>query len=283
MSEKYQLENNSMIVQISENGAEVKKIFSKAWGRDILWEGDDKTWNRSAPLLFPIVGKLTDNEYILKSKKFTMTQHGFARDSVFKCINKTDEEIILKLMASQETFKSYPFCFELKVKYQLKGNSLNTHVIIINDDRQDILFSIGAHPGFSTLNIGDYEIHFEATEKEYFRLSHGQVDWEKATLLNNKKIELSPQLFKEDALIFTNLKSQFVDLVNTKWKETIRVHSKVPYWGIWGKSEVPFVCLEPWNGIADTLNHQKDFEEKEGIIRLPQGESFEFNYVIELI
>jgi galactose mutarotase-like enzyme len=53
--------------------------------------------------------------------------------------------------------------------------------------------------------------------------------------------------------------------------------------GIWGKEHLPFVCLEPWHGIADFINHDQNLENKEGIIKLAEGRGFSFTYTIEMI
>ena len=106
MSEWYQIESNSLIIQITSKGAEMKRLFSREWHRELLWLGDEKVWNRSAPVLFPIVGKLLDDEYILKDKTFKMTQHGFARDFEFKCTECGTSEAEFLLVATQETFNS---------------------------------------------------------------------------------------------------------------------------------------------------------------------------------
>jgi len=53
--------------------------------------------------------------------------------------------------------------------------------------------------------------------------------------------------------------------------------------GIWSKTnEAPFICIEPWYGVADFLEHNKDFKTKEGILKLDEKKSFECSYVMEI-
>lgn len=282
MSDWYQIESNSLIVQVTSKGAEMKRLFSKDWHRELLWLGDEKTWNRSAPILFPIVGKLKDNEYQLKGRNYKMSQHGFARDFEFKCTECGTQEVEFLLEATQDSFAHWPFCFELRVRYKIVESKLTISYFVKNVDRQDIYFSIGAHPGFDTKELSNYEIRFEVPEKEYFRSKDGLIDWSQATELKAQSLMLDKNLFKEDAMIFKKLKSKYVDLVDTKRHEVIRVHSHCPFYGIWGKGDVPFVCLEPWHGVADSLEHGKDFEMKDGMVTLPEGELFGFSYTIEM-
>jgi galactose mutarotase-like enzyme len=282
MSEWYQIESNSLIVQITGKGAEMKRLFSREWHRELLWLGDEKIWNRSAPILFPIVGKLKDDEYVLKDKTFTMPQHGFARDFDFKCTECGTTEAEFVMVASQESFNQYPFLFELRVRYKVEDNKVSISYFVKNEDRQDIIFSIGAHPGFETTEFSNYEIRFEKEEKEYYRVKNSLVDWSQAFELKSDKFLVNKEIFKNDALIFKKLKSKYVDLVDTKRKEVIRIQANTPYWGIWAKSEVPFVCLEPWFGVADSVDHDKNFETKNGVITLGEGEIFGFSYTIEM-
>lgn len=282
MSDWYQIENNSLIVQVTSLGAEMKRLFSKEWHRELLWLGDEKNWKRSAPVLFPIVGKLKDDEYHLQGKTFKMAQHGFARDCEFKCTECGASEVEFLLVATQETFNQYPFCFELRVRYKLEDSKLTISYFVKNDDRQDIYFSIGAHPAFETNPIGNYVVNFEKEEQDYFRLANGLVNWGRPYHLNSNQLSLDRKIFLDDALIFKKLKSRYVDLIDKKRNEIIRVKSHTPFFGIWGKGDVPFVCLEPWHGVSDGQESDKNFEGKNGLITLPAGEIFGFSYSIEM-
>lgn len=283
MSDWYQIESNSLIVQVTSLGAEMKRLFSRDWHRELLWLGDERTWNRSAPVLFPIVGKLKDDEYFLQGKTFKMGQHGFARDFEFKCTECGVSEVEFLMVATQETFNKYPFCFELRVRYKVENSKVHVSYFVKNDDRQDIFFSIGAHPAFETKDLSNYEIRFEKEEKEFYRIQNGLVNWTKPFVLNSQRVEINKQLFADDALIFKKLKSKYVDLIDLKRNEIVRVHSNAPFTGLWGKGDVPFICIEPWYGVSDSADHDKNFEVKNGIITLPAGEIFGFSYSIEML
>jgi galactose mutarotase-like enzyme len=38
-----------------------------------------------------------------------------------------------------------------------------------------------------------------------------------------------------------------------------------PFMGIWAASQADFVCIEPWCGIADSVDYDQQFSNKEGI------------------
>jgi galactose mutarotase-like enzyme len=288
MSDWYQIDNKYFTVQVTSTGAEIKRLFAKPWHRELLWipldESARKIWNRSFPILFPIVGKLKDDSYNLKEKKYQMAQHGFARDKNFKCLECGSSEMEFFLDADQETFKLYPFCFELRVKYVLEDKKLTITYSVKNVDRQDIYFSIGGHPAFDTSKIENYEIRFEKKEKGFFQLKDGLVDWKKIIALDTNKLQPSRELFSKDALVFKDIKSKYIDLVDQKRHEVIRVNgTNTPFLGIWAKDSVPFICIEPWYGVSDDADHDNNLETKKGIQTLAMGRSFQFSYSIELM
>lgn len=57
------LENEHIRVGINEHGAELSELVLKKTGANYLWSGDAKYWGRHAPVLFPTVGKLKNDEY----------------------------------------------------------------------------------------------------------------------------------------------------------------------------------------------------------------------------
>ena len=101
------LENNNIIIEVNEHGAELNKLFSKKHNLDYLWKGDSKYWGRKAPVLFPIVGKLKDNKTVIDGETFSMGQHGFARDSEFSLVNVTEKSLTYSLLSNDETKRSF--------------------------------------------------------------------------------------------------------------------------------------------------------------------------------
>ena len=48
-----------------------------------------------------------------------------------------------------------------------------------------------------------------------------------------------------------------------------------PYLGIWAAKSADFICIEPWCGIADSVNSTQQLIEKEGINVLDSTDQFE--------
>ena len=57
------IENEFLIVQINDTGAELVSLKSKKTGIEYLWQGDAKYWKGRSPVLFPICGRLYKGKY----------------------------------------------------------------------------------------------------------------------------------------------------------------------------------------------------------------------------
>lgn len=285
------IENDFLRVEFSLKGAELKSIFNKKNKKEILWQADLKFWAKSSPILFPIVGALKNDKYTYLDKQYSLSRHGFARDMVFDKIEDNESKIIFSLKSNKDTIKIYPFQFDLQIIYSLESNRLNVDYIVKNLDKEnDLLFSLGAHPAFNievneNKNYSDYEIYFPSDEfLEINQLTNNLIAENKKIInLNNKKLDLSYQLFESDALVMTNLKSESLILRNKIDNDSlIFSFNNFPFFGIWAAKNANFVCLEPWSGIADFENHNQHLEQKVGILKLSSTENWKANWSIEI-
>ena len=266
-------------------------LVLKKDNKNYLWHGDSKYWGRTAPVLFPIVGRLKDDSYIYNNQEYKMTQHGFARDNKFELVEEARNYLIYALEAAPETLEQYPFKFRLEIKYSLRGNSLNITYQVINQDQKDMYFSIGAHPAFywpltEAEKKEDYYLEFEKKEEAArYLLEAGLLNQQQELILDNQKsLELFPDIFEDDALVFKDLKSEKITLKSKKSERKVQVEFKdFPYLGIWSQSaEAPFICLEPWHGIADAVDSSFRIEEKEGVNQLAPGNKFKATHTITI-
>ena len=148
-------------IESKSKGAELTSI--KLDGKEMLHQGE--YWNRHAPILFPIVGRLKNDETIINDRTFKMAQHGFARDMEFKELEKTEKEQKYVLESNKETLKKFPFEFSLYVTHLIEDNTLITKYKVVNKDKKQIIFGIGGHPAFiCDYSSGRYKIEFEKQE-----------------------------------------------------------------------------------------------------------------------
>ena len=103
----YTIKNDKLYVEVAAKGAELKKITYL--GKDQLHDSNPAYWNRSAPLLFPIVGKLLNGKCKIKGQEYAMNGHGFLRDSEFSLLEQNKNSISLIFKANDDTLKLYPY------------------------------------------------------------------------------------------------------------------------------------------------------------------------------
>ncbi|MEN7551177.1 aldose 1-epimerase family protein [Rapidithrix thailandica] len=283
------LQNEYLQIKVNAKGAELTSLFSPKSQLEYLWQADSTYWGRHAPVLFPIVGRLADDRFQVRQTSHQLSQHGFARDMPFELIDRSDEHLTFELLNNVDTIEKYPYIFSLQISYRLKGKTLEIVYRVENRDDKTIYFSIGAHPAFNCPILPDtkkeeYQLTFEKKETahQYF-LQEGLIAGKEENFLNEtSRLPLHKGLFAKDALIFKDLVSKKITLTHQNGEHILSLHFPgFPYFGIWSKSEeAPFVCLEPWFGIADTQGVTLDFIEKEGIQSLERSEEFLATYSI---
>ena len=289
----FELSNATLKIKIKPKGAELCEIASVKNNRQFMWHADPNVWGSFAPNLFPIIGILKDGTYIYNGKKYNMPKHGFVRGNEdIKLIKKTKNSLSFSLTYNDVLLKIYPFKFEFIITYTLTDKTLDVRYTVKNLDNTSIYFSVGGHPAFKCPlykdeNYTDYNLVFETEETSKTHLLNTQNGLVKNTtksIFNTKNsIQLKPDLFNNDALIFKDLKSRKIALVSDKHGEILNMTFKdFNYLGIWAKPNAPYVCIEPWLGIADSENTSQNLVEKEGIIKLPENETFSANYSVQI-
>lgn len=292
---EYTIKNKHLKIKVDSFGAELKSLKKLQNDIEYLWQGDAKFWNRTSPVLFPIVGKLLDDEYFYKNKSYKMSQHGFARDKEFVLVEQGENYLKFLLQSDLDSLKVYPFVYQLFISYEIKENEVKISYQVINKSDEKMYFSIGAHPAFNwplekeTEDKNDYYFEFENLDEDKnlkaFPLLNNGISYQKIDInLDKKRFNISKDSFKKDALIFENESINSVKLKNYKNDKFIEVcFDGFSYLGLWSKpSGAPFVCIEPWHGIADFINHNKNIEEKEGINTLEKNAVFSSFYKIKI-
>lgn len=278
------LSNNKISASINTIGAELIRLEKD--NQNYIWTVDETYWNKTSPILFPIVGRLKNDAYTIADKKYELPRHGFARNFEFQILNQTENSVVFVLESNSETLKNYPFEFKLQLEYELDGNELKMNYSVENRSEVTMPFSIGAHPAFAIEDsFSDYSLQFnEAEEFVSYELENEQFSnsfWKINS--ENGQIHLNYSLFEKDALVFKHLKSNNLTLLK-KNQPFLSVNFKgFPYLGIWTKPNAPFLCIEPWCGLADNVNHNGNIFEKEGIQLLGNEFNFQRKIVINLL
>lgn len=282
---------NQIHFEIDTHGAELKSL--KYGNREYLWHGDPEFWGRRAPILFPIVGRLADDTLRIDGREYRMKQHGFARDAEFV---RCDGKYVLVEDGYRE---NYPYAFELVAEYTTQGNTLICDWQVTNRDDKTMYFQIGAHPAFM---LPDYnatdKVHgfiqcYDANDKivspmvfncleNGLRVHYGQPKM----LINDKAIlALTNTTFADDAILIELDQVAKVAMFDKQGKRVLTVSCpQAEAFGLWAphKPGCPFVCIEPWCGIADRVGFKGDISERDCIHSLVPEETFEFTYLITI-
>lgn len=275
----YTLENDILKIAVDTHGAELSSIFNKKENKEMLWQGDSKYWGRKSPVLFPVVGKYRDCKTSYEGREYTLGQHGFARDSEFALIEKTENKISFELTSSEETLAKYPFKFRLVCSFELENDKITVGWNVKNTDEKEIYFSIGAHPAFycekgkTLLTMNSKNIKYNLLNSEGL-YTESQYDVEPSFILDEK-------VFDNDALVIENSGVTEVALADNN-KKYLTVKFDAPLFGIWSpaKKNAPFVCIEPWYGRCDAENFDGDITEREWGNSLAAGKKWYKEYEI---
>ena len=269
------ISNKNLSATINTIGAELISLVKN--NKNYIWQVDETYWNKTSPVLFPIVGRLKNDTYIYKGVNYNLPRHGFAREMEFTFEQRSESQVVFELNETEATKTNYPFDFKLFIAYTLMGNELVIEYFVRNQSEVVLPFSIGAHPAFTICeDFNSYSLKFN--KEDVFETNHLENESfnGKTTLVDtdNSELHLSYSLFEKDALVFKHLKSNEVILKKDN-KSVLKVnYDNFPYLGIWTKQNAPFLCIEPWCGLADHENHNSNIEEKEGINLLQPNEDF---------
>jgi galactose mutarotase-like enzyme len=290
-----QIENEQLTVQIDPLGAQMHSIKRNAAGLEYLWQGDPKSWKRQAPVLFPFVGRLKDDQYEYQGKVYHQTQHGFARDREFQVVEQSSERVVFELRDDEKTRAAFPFAFVLTIAYQLDEDRLLISYRVENPSNdQTLIYALGAHPGFNV--PVDEQGSFETTQFSVSpAIDYQQVklvapgpfnDLEHPAVLHMQQpITLDHELFDEDALIFATKGMPFTATL-TEPQTNHGVHVQVngaPFVGVWSPypAQANLVCVEPWWGIADSIHSDGRLEDKQVMSRLASGKHEDYAFAIQ--
>ncbi len=283
------IENDQLSATIDEQGAELTSLINKSNGLEYIWKADPEHWGRHAPVLFPFVGKLKDDAFSYNGHNYPMGQHGFARDQKFKASKSSANSVEFLLESDTQSRSKYPFDFRLFLTYTLSENELTVGYRVENPSEDNLYFSIGGHPAFNCpiqpdQQRSDYGLKFEQTEDTEIHFLTEGLFAGVTEPFKGDTLDIADDLFDRDALVFKSLDSNRVDLIDNQGKIWLTFNfTGFPYLGIWSKSSnSPFVCIEPWFGIADQASHDGNIKTKEGILSLKKDESFDCQYGIRL-
>lgn len=269
------LQNNRYQMDVSLIGAEIHHVMDPN-GVERIWQNVPDVWPSHTPLLFPIAGALKDNTWYYQGKAYTMPKHGFVRTLPFELESVDMTHVTLVLRGEAARHAGYPFECELRVCYTLDENQILVEYRTKNVGAEPLYYSIGSHEGYACEGgIEQYELVFpEDDALEQTLLDGSLLRHETRTLpLDNHVLQVTPESFVDDALVFQRLKSREVTL--RRRDRAYEVSVSFPQCDtllLWTKVGAPYLCIEPWCNAPDYVDCDQQLEHKPGLIRVMPGE-----------
>ncbi len=286
--EQVTLHCDGIAATIVAQGAELISLRD-ADGTELLWQAGP-AWRRHSPVLFPIVGRLKNDQLRHGGQSYPMTQHGFARDRRFAWAEQGPSACSLVLTDDAETRTHYPFAFRLAISYRLGDRQLEVIYEIANPGDEVLPASIGAHPAFNWPLLPDlpkeaYSLTFADNEpapirrlKDGLLLPAGQP-----TPIEGRTLVLSERLFDDDAVILDRPVSKSVRYAADRGPAIEMSWQGLNELGIWSKpGGAPFLCIEPWHGIASPIDFDGEFADKPSVMLIEPGAKRVLSYRIGL-
>lgn len=276
------LQNGILSAAINPKGAELYSL--ELDGIERIWQGDPAIWGRHAPLLFPFIGRLKDQQYELDGEIIQAPMHGFCRDRMFETVEADDRHVRYRTQDDEETRSVYPFSFTLEVEFILEENTLIKRHTVTNRSDREMPFELGGHDAYRTTLIpgetmADYAIAFEGVDHlEPFAMDEtGTLDLPKGHIpLEGPLLTKLPQDVGLDTIVLEGLPVRKATLVSRKSPRKVTVEFEdFPYLGIWTAQKgvvTNYICIEPWSTLPDGHFMGRKLTDKPGIVVLAPGE-----------
>lgn len=286
----YELKNDSLALQVNSRGAEITSMQASD-GRQIIWHGDPRYWERHAPLLFPCVGGNWEGNIRVDGTIFPLCKHGFVQDMEFSLVQNTAESLSLAVTDTPETLKSFPFPFRLIVTYTLCGSQLDVAWTVENPADREMPFMIGAHPAFllPAFNPSD-AVHGYLRFPEVDTLvstptlprgyTHPELTEEFP--LTDHLLPLTNATFRCDTILDIRGRISQVELLDASRRPLLSMQFHMPVLAMWAPEGgcSPFVCIEPWCGLCDSEGYTGELSQRPYINKVRARESWQCLYSI---
>lgn len=278
------LENDEYRAVINSFGAELTHLNRISDNYDYLWNGSQ--WPKHAPILFPAIGRSNEDAYLWQSQLFPMPQHGFAADEMFEIRDQTTTSVTLVLVANEHTKTMYPFDFELQAEFSLTTTGLVVNLTVINHDKVTMPYALGYHPAFNVPfdtddEFTDNTVVFTGNQAplEVFEIVKTPAPFRTGKLepfagLEGQNLALTHDKFAQGLRIIANNDVKTVTIKNKHNSHAIKVDvSDFKNVCLWTKEDIalPFLCIEPFNGLPDIYGPLVDWADKEANIKLAPG------------
>lgn len=224
----------------------------------------------AVPVLFPTVGRTKDEVLIIDGQKYPMGIHGLVHSYKWDILSHSTDNgasVTIAVKSNEQSRKSYPFDFEVRLTFTLKSDCVTIDQEYINCSDKVMPFNFGFHPYFSISHAEN--LKFVMTAKDELNVDNdtskpftGEIDLPLAYKIGAIYTETNGKIFFEDT----------VDNIGV----TVKYDNNFKYVVIWTNTKDKFICIEPWSSIPNALNTGID------VSKLNPHETLKAQYSIEI-
>ena len=234
------IETNDRLRIIPERGGLISEW--RCNGRELLYFDQrrfvdiSKSIRGGIPILFPICGDLPGDLLTLPQGRFSLKQHGFARDMPWELkMIDNKEGVLLTFQDTKLTRSMYPFSFHLGMEVCLLSSAIQIRITIENRDAFPMPYSFGLHPYFLVSDLASVRLSGLSEDCfNYLDMSH------------QKTFTQQEQLSR--GVDFLTWPNGPVSLIDEGLRNGIKLLHKEPMdlTVIWTDPPRPMICIEPW-------------------------------------
>ncbi len=268
----FQINHGRFNAVIDAVGAQLRAFGDS--GRNLLWPGSP-AWQRSAPILFPVTGRLHGDMLWKAGQAHSHPMHGIVRDLPFTPVARDTDHLQLRLdHAADDVF---PWDFRLEALYTIDDDGLELALTVINPSASMRLpFQLGWHPGLSW-GSGEWSLSWAeklpVTELEVIP-GDGRRSGNERFLGNINRLAWHD---RPTALVCRAPGLSGVRLSRDGFAVNISYHPAPPTWLFWSVPGAPFLCVEGWHGLPDRADRTSPFERREIMRNLPARGHWKFH------
>lgn len=275
------IKSDDLTVVIDAYGAQI--VSAKTDQTEYMWQADPEFWGRSAPVLFPFVGKLKDDRYQAGGEIIEMNQHGFLRDRMFTIVKQDANSVTFEYTSTLADFNVYPVDFTVQISYQVVGFKVTTNYKVINNSSYEMPYQIGAHPAFNIDDLNQLQVVFpKQTVTQHYFANGLQTNTEQTEL---STVDLSADLINKNIPCYSDFTDNQMILKQAGNDYLKFEFDSMRYLAIWSPEykNAKFICIEPWNGICSRQDQEGYLlENKDGMNYLAANSSEVCSYSFEI-
>ncbi len=280
----YKLKNNNLTLKVNTLGAELINCTGNDGYEYIhqpipLWVGQAKN-------MFPTIARTKDEYTFINGEKYKTQHHGFAKEMEFELHKQTKTMLEFVLCSNSETKAFLPYDFKLFISFELNDNFVTQNYKVENLSQGAMYFAVGSHTGFyapegSYLDFYTNSILTEIKRKDMMYLT-GKCD---KYIVKDSVLPLLADTYNNGANILTGFNCKKISLKNYNDTHGVVVDfTEFSYLGLWAPENSQIaISIMPWCGLPDAENTTRNFEEKQGNVRLAQGEIFNVKQTFEFL